>query len=218
MLPGGLSYIEENPHDSHTVILSSYQSYPHGRPLILSNFCIPPQSRTVWKGLQWDSSALQQPRRSHLPPPRHPRSNLDLSRSRPKILRCNAPLLVVKSWLKRGKHLNPHVCSCMHLQIDQPLSIFHCPSSLSLIMYLKKKALLPKVQKFRLHLGYQLLPFLIHLLHRSATVRQKVKGIQVLLVFCPVPSLMAWTGKNFPTKNGNPPGNIGEWFSNFHSF
>ena len=54
---------------------------------------------------------------------------------------------MVKSWLKRGKHLNPHVCSCMHLQIDQPLSIFHCPSSLSLIMYFKKKGTATKGPK-----------------------------------------------------------------------
>ena len=40
----------------------------------------------------------------------------------------------------------------------------------------------PRCQKLRLHLGHKLLPFLIHLLHRGAAVRQEVKGIQGTLL------------------------------------
>jgi len=105
-------------------------------------------------------------------------------------------------WLNQSNHGKS---KCMHVQFYQTLPIFQFTSILSL---LKRHCyiLLPKVQKFCLHLGYQLLSFLIHLLHCSAAVRQQVKGIQVLLVLRPVPVLMAGTGRTFQQKNRNLPG------------
>lgn len=105
-----------NPCDNHTV-------------------CIPPQSRAVWKGLQWDSSALQQRRRSHLPPPqRHPWSDLHLSRSQPKISRSNPPLLMVKSMKNHGKSTCMlYACTILSNPPHVPIYIHFVPTKKALL-------------------------------------------------------------------------------------